>query len=100
MKTIVESKRRIHRRRTWAIQFAASFEQAEAQTREYWHNATPAERLNALESLREPFYGPDQASRRLQRFLELVPFLSLEDLKTNKRVCGRPKDLQDLEELP
>lgn len=29
-----------------------------------------------------------------------VPFLSLEDLKTNKRKVGRPKDLQDLEELP
>jgi len=30
----------------------------------------------------------------------LVPFISLEDLKTNKKACGRPKDLQDLEELP
>lgn len=30
----------------------------------------------------------------------LLPFLSLEDLKTNKRTTGRPKDLQDLEELP
>ena len=29
-----------------------------------------------------------------------VPFISLEDLKINKRVVGRPKDLQDLEELP
>lgn len=29
-----------------------------------------------------------------------IPFISLEDLKANKRVCGRPKDLQDLEELP
>ena len=29
-----------------------------------------------------------------------IPFLSLEDLKTNKRATGRPKDLQDLEELP
>ena len=30
----------------------------------------------------------------------MVPFISLEDLKINKRVSGRPKDLQDLEELP
>ncbi len=30
----------------------------------------------------------------------MVPFLSLDDLKTNKKACGRPKDLQDLEELP
>jgi hypothetical protein len=29
-----------------------------------------------------------------------VPFISLEDLKSNKRASGRPKDLQDLEELP
>lgn len=29
-----------------------------------------------------------------------VPFISLEDLKINKRHVGRPKDLQDLEELP
>jgi hypothetical protein len=29
-----------------------------------------------------------------------IPFLSLEDLKANKRATGRPKDLQDLEELP
>lgn len=30
----------------------------------------------------------------------MVPFISLEDLKINKRACGRPKDLQDLEEPP
>ncbi len=29
-----------------------------------------------------------------------VPFISLEDLKINKLARGRPKDLQDLEELP
>lgn len=29
-----------------------------------------------------------------------IPFLSLEDLKINKLATGRPKDLQDLEELP
>lgn len=29
-----------------------------------------------------------------------VPFIGLEDLKTNKRASGRPKDMQDLEELP
>jgi hypothetical protein len=30
----------------------------------------------------------------------MIPLISLEDLKTYKRKCGRPKDLQDLEELP
>ncbi len=29
-----------------------------------------------------------------------LPFISLADLKVNKLACGRPKDLQDLEELP
>lgn len=30
----------------------------------------------------------------------MVPFISLQDLKINKLASGRPKDLQDLEELP
>ncbi len=29
-----------------------------------------------------------------------VNFISLHDLKTNKRACGRHKDLDDLEHLP
>ncbi len=29
-----------------------------------------------------------------------IPFIGLEDLKTNKKAVNRPKDLQDLEELP
>jgi hypothetical protein len=68
------SRRKAVRKERWKLEFANSFEEAEHQTREYWRNATPAERLNALETLREPFYGPNQTSRRLQRFLELVPF--------------------------
>jgi hypothetical protein len=68
------SRRTTVRRKQWKLEFADSFADAERQTREYWRNATPAKRLNALETLREPFYGPDQTSRRLQRFLELVPF--------------------------
>jgi hypothetical protein len=68
------ARRAAIRKQQWKLEFAGSFEEAERQTRAYWHNATPAERLNALETLREPFYGPDQTSRRLQRFLELVPF--------------------------
>lgn len=30
----------------------------------------------------------------------MIPFISLEDLKINKKASGRPKDMQDLEELP
>lgn len=74
MQTTAQARRAAIRKRSWKIEVANSFQEAERQTREYWRNATPAERLNALETLREPFYGPDQASRRLQRFLELVPF--------------------------
>ena len=65
--------RMIRRSATWKLEKAASFAEAEAQTRAYWHAATPAERLNGLETLREQIYGKDQASKRLQRFLELVP---------------------------
>lgn len=68
------TRRALHRRDHWKLEIAHSFEEAEQQTRDYWRNATPAERLNALETLREPFYGPDQTGGRLQRFLELVPF--------------------------
>ena len=69
MTGLATSRRKAFRRQQWKLEFADSFEEAERQTREYWRNASPAERLNALETLREPFYGPDQASRRLQRFL-------------------------------
>lgn len=61
------------RRAGWKIVVADSFTEAEAETRAYWRSATPAERLNALEKLREPFYGKDQIGGRLQRFLEVVP---------------------------
>ncbi len=52
---------------------ADSFAEAEAETRAYWRAASLAERLNAPERLREPFYGKDQIGGRLQRFLEVVP---------------------------
>lgn len=56
----------------WTLE-TMSFEEAEEQTRTYWKNASPEERLNALESLREQLYGENQSSRGLQRFLSLVP---------------------------
>jgi hypothetical protein len=69
----VSQKARIRRQATWKLETANSFAEAEAQTRAYWRSATPAERLNALEALREPLYGENQTSSRLQRFLEVVP---------------------------
>ena len=65
--------RAARRRAGWKIVVADSFAEAEAETRAYWRAASPAERLNALEKLREPFYGKDQIGGRLQRFLEVVP---------------------------
>lgn len=38
----------------------------------YWHNQTPAARLEALEFLRQVMYGYDPATDRLQRVLEVV----------------------------
>ena len=72
--TLTAAEVRAARRRAgWKIVVADSFAEAEAETRAYWRAATPAERLNALEKLREPFYGKDQIGGRLQRFLEVVP---------------------------
>lgn len=70
--TAAES-RAARRRAEWKIVVADSFAEAEEETRAYWRAATSAERLNALEKLREPFYGKDQIGGRLQRFLEVVP---------------------------
>jgi hypothetical protein len=49
--------RAARRRAGWKIVVADSFAEAEVETRAYWRAATPAERLNALEKLRKPFYG-------------------------------------------
>lgn len=57
----------------WKIVVADSFAEAEAETRACLQSATPAEPLNALEKLREPFYNKDQVGGRLQRILKVVP---------------------------
>lgn len=59
-------------RSKWTLE-VLSFDEAETQTDDYWRTATPAERLNGLEAIREQLYGKDQSSRRLQRVLEVVP---------------------------
>lgn len=38
----------------------------------YWRSKTPAERLYALESMRQILYGYDPATTRLQRVLEVA----------------------------
>jgi len=38
----------------------------------YWHSRSPAERLLALEHMRQAIYGYDPATTRLQRLLEIT----------------------------
>ena len=43
--------------------------------KEYWFSKTPLERLEFVEYLRQINYGYDQATSRLQRFLEVAELL-------------------------
>ena len=67
------ARARAAKRQNWTIQVARSFEEAEAETRAYWHAATPAERLNALEDLRKQVYGQYPNRQGLPGFFEVVP---------------------------
>lgn len=40
--------------------------------REYWRSKTPAERLEALEIMRQIAYGYDPATARIEKVLEVV----------------------------
>jgi hypothetical protein len=44
----------------------------ESDERHFWHSATPHERHQALEYLREAMYGYDSTSARLRRLLEVT----------------------------
>ena len=44
----------------------------EAAEREYWRSKSPAERMQALELMRQIIYGYDPATTRLQRVLEVA----------------------------
>lgn len=56
-----------------AFRVFSSFEEADESDREHWRNATPDERLLALELMRQSAYGyTDPATPRLQRVLEIV----------------------------
>lgn len=54
------------------VEFAASFEEAAAQDRAYWHAATPAQRFEALELMRQMVYDYDPATARSPRVLEIA----------------------------
>jgi len=47
---------------------------ADAGERAYWLGKTPAERLRALELMRQVIYGYDPSSARLQRVLSILEF--------------------------
>ena len=49
-----------------------SLEEADNDEVEFWLSKTPYERLDALETLRQIFYGYDPATTRLQRFFEIA----------------------------
>ncbi|MGA3025812.1 MAG: hypothetical protein ABSF98_13675 [Bryobacteraceae bacterium] len=53
-----------------AFQIAALDE--DADEREYWRAKSPAERMEALELMRQIVYGYDPATTRLQRVLEIA----------------------------
>ena len=49
-----------------------SLEEADEDEMAYWLSKTPYERLDALETLRQIFYGYDPTTARLQRVLEIT----------------------------
>jgi len=49
-----------------------SLEEADSDEVEYWLSKTPYERLDALETLRQIFYGYDPTTIRFQRVLEIT----------------------------
>ncbi len=49
-----------------------SLEEADDDEVKFWLSKTPYERLNALETLRQIFYGYDTTTSRLQRFFEIT----------------------------
>jgi len=49
-----------------------SLEEADDDEVEFWLSKTPYERLDALETLRQIFYGYDPITARLQRLFEIA----------------------------
>lgn len=49
-----------------------SLEEADSDEVEFWLSKSPSERLDALETLRQIFYGYDPAATRLQRIFEIA----------------------------
>ena len=50
----------------------ATFQEADAADRPFWHSRTPAERMEALETMRRLNYAYDPISDRIPRILEVL----------------------------
>ncbi len=59
-------------RSDWTLE-TLSFEEAEAQTRAYWHAASSEERFAAAAKIKQLVYGKSATIARLQRVLTVVP---------------------------
>ncbi len=70
--------------------------QRDDDDRAYWLSRTPVDRLQAVEALRQHYIAQNHVEPGLQR---VHRFIGLTDLRENKRVSGRRKDLADLEAL-
>jgi hypothetical protein len=62
----------------------------ESDEKAYWLSKTPAERMQAVELMRQIIYGYDPSTTRLQRVIEIA--------QMNTSI--RHNDLADLEHLP
>jgi hypothetical protein len=59
----------------WTLTVYDSFEEADAAERAYWRSKTPAERMRALEEIRQMAWGYNDDSRpEFQRVVEVVKF--------------------------
>lgn len=51
---------------------SVTFEEREKARKKYWQNKSVAERMSALETMRQILFGYDPATTRLERFFEVV----------------------------
>ncbi len=68
------SKIKSGKRRGWTLETFDSFAEADQADREYWWSRTPAQRLRALEELRQLNYGYGKGKPlpRFERVLRVV----------------------------
>jgi hypothetical protein len=62
------------RRRNWKIEVFRSFAEADEADRKYWLSKTPAQRMRALEHLRQMNYGygPGKPPLKFERIVRVI----------------------------